>query len=224
MFAVRPPEYFPRAATVALYAQADAVVLADTYQYSRQSYQNRTRLRNPDGWQWISIPLNGGQHGLPICEATIDNRAFWARKHWRAFEYNYRSTPFFEMYEAAFKPFFFDTWPTVGAATCASVMLTLELLDLRVDVRRASELPGRPDTLAAIVEAAGAEALLVPERLLDVEQAPVPMRGLAYDEAERYQNFEGFEAGMTVLDLLFNYGPEARRWLDRGVVLTETEN
>ena len=223
MFAVRPPEYFPRAATVALYLQADGVVLADTFQYSRQSYQNRTRLRNPGGWQWISIPLKGGQHGRPIDEARIDNRAYWARKHWRAFEYNYRSTPFFELYEAQFKPFFFETWPTVGAATCASILRTLKMLDVRIDVRRASELSGRPATLGAIVEAVEADALLVPEALVDVEEAGVPIRAFAFDEPEHHQNFDGFEPGMSVLDLLFNYGPEARHWLERGAVLAEPE-
>ena len=75
MIAIRPPEYFPCLAYAALLLAVDCFVLADTFQYSRQSFQNRTKVRNPQGWQWVSIPLKGGQHGRPICQVEKIGRA-----------------------------------------------------------------------------------------------------------------------------------------------------
>lgn len=219
MIAVRPPEYFPGLAYTALLAHVDVFVLADTFQYSRQSFQNRARLRNPDGWQWISIPLHGGQHGTAIRAARIDTRARWQKKHWRAFMYNYRSTPYFELYEPTFRPFFEESWETLGAATCASVELIHRLMGLSNQVVRASALPGAPDTLPAIVQAVEADALLSPKHAAAYDAASVDdLAVFHYEEPTYRQNFEGFEPGMTALDVLFNYGPETHRYLEAAEV------
>jgi hypothetical protein len=48
------------------------------------------------------------------------------------------------------------------------------------------------------------------EREPDVASAQHVLR---FDEPTYHQNFSGFEAGMSAVDLLFNYGPEARSHL-----------
>src|SRR5690606_15157503 len=49
MTAVRPPEYFPRLEYAALLLAAERFVVADTFPFSRQGWQNRTRIRTPEG-------------------------------------------------------------------------------------------------------------------------------------------------------------------------------
>lgn len=218
MFAVRPPEYFPRLAFVSLMMQVDEVVLADTFQYSRQSYQNRTRVRNPQGWQWLSIPLVGGQHGRPVCAVEIDNRTFWLKKHWRALVYNYRSSAYFEWYEPELRPFFHQEWTHLGAVTCASIDLVHRMLGMSVRVVRASALPGRPASLPAVTHAMKGQPLLAPEEVVEVEREQVAtVQSFRYEEPTYRQNFDGFEPGQSVLDVLFNYGPDARYVIEQGV-------
>ncbi|HMB91981.1 MAG TPA: WbqC family protein, partial [Rhodothermales bacterium] len=130
MIAIRPPEYYPRLETVALMMVAETFVLADTYQYSRQSFQNRAKMRNPEGWQWVSVPLKGGQHGLPIRDVRIRHVEGWQKKHWRAFTYNYRATPFFEFYEPELRAVFDQDWEQLADLTCATMLLTHRLFDL----------------------------------------------------------------------------------------------
>ena len=221
--AVRPPEYFPRLASLALMQQADRFVLADTFQYSRQSFQNRARLRTPprprQAWQWISVPLKGRQHGRPICEVEVDNRTTWARSHWRAFHYNYRTAPFFDHYEEAFRDLFERPWTHLGALTCATTERLHELFGLASTLVRASELPGVPRHLQALVEAAGGGMLLTSGAAAAHDRRHVAsVEAVAYREPAYRQNFDGFEPGMSAADLLFNYGPEALSVLRRGVV------
>ena len=222
MIALRPPEYFPGLAYMALVQRAGRFVLADTLPYRRRTMQNRGRLRTPQGWQWISVPLKGGQRGRPIAEVRLENRERWLVKHWRSFQYNYRSTPYFEFYEPEVKPFFEREWTHLGALTCASVELLAGLMDLPTPLVRASRLPGAPRTAAAIEEALRASgetaALRVPasgraEGLSEAEKAG----GMFHFDAPTYrQNFEGFEPGMSAADLLFNLGPEAAARLREG--------
>ncbi len=218
MIAVRPPEYFPGLAFFALMDAADRFVLADTFQYSRQSFQNRARLRTPQGRQWVSIPLVGRQHGRPVREVVIEQRRDWLGKHARAFSYNYRSTPFFEYYEPYFEPIFSRTWTRLSDLTCATVALLHRLLGLTTTLVRASALPGAPDTLPAVLAAVGEDALLAPESAAahDAPLAPA-LRVMRYETPAYRQNFGGFVPGLSAVDVLFNYGPEARSIIRQGV-------
>lgn len=223
MLAIRPPEYFPRLEYAALLVAAERFVLADTFQYSRQSFQNRTRLRNPEGWQWVSVPLKGGQHGRPIHAVRIRPVPGWQKQHWKAFHFNYRRAPFFEFYEEALRPFFERPWTHLGALTCATVECLHRLLGLSTPLMRASALPEAPATLPALVEAGGGAPLVtLPETAPHDAAEVADVRVLRFDHPEYYQVFNGFEPGMSAFDLLFNYGPEARGMLERATRLTET--
>lgn len=220
---MRPPEYFPRLAYLALMQQADRFVLADTFQYSRQSFQNRARLRTPprprQAWQWISVPLKGRQHGRPICEVEVDNRTAWARSHWRAFHYNYRTAPFFDHYEEVFRDLFERPWTHLGALTCATTERLHGLFGLSSTLVRASALPGAPRRLSTLMEEAGGVLLTSEVAAAHDRQRVDSVEEVVYREPVYRQNFDGFEPGMSGVDLLFNYGPEALSVLQRGVTV-----
>jgi hypothetical protein len=217
MIAIRPPEYFPRLAYTGLLMHVDHFVLADTFQYSKQTFQNRSKLRNPNGWQWITVPLFH-QHGRAIQEAVIDeNDRRWRERHWRAFMYNYRSTMYFEFFEDTFQPFFERDWERLGPCTCRSVELTAELLDIETRITRASALDGQPDTVANILTTVGADTLVAPEGVAahDADAAP-EVQVYRFEHPTYRQNFEGFEPDMSAMDAVFNYGPDARRLIREG--------
>ncbi len=196
----------------------DRFVLADTFQYSRQSFQNRTKVRNPQGWQWVSIPLKGRQHGRPVCEVRIRQVEAWQKRHWKAFEYNYRPTPFFDFYEEAFAPLFTRRWTILADLTCATVELIHTLMDLPATLVRASTLAGPPDDLKSLIDQAGPTTLLAPAASAAFDaQAGTPLQVLHYEHPHYRQAFDGFEPGMTALDVLFNYGPEAASIIRQGI-------
>ena len=218
MIAIRPPEYFPRLEYAALLLVVDRFVLADTFQYSRQSFQNRTRVRNPQGWQWVSIPLKGRQHGRPICQVQIRQVEAWQKRHRKAFEYNYRPTPYFDFYEAAFAPLFRQPWTHLADLTCATVELLHTLLGEPTTLIRASTLAGQPAGLRELLDEVGPEPLLVPAVSAPVDaQAVSPLQVLHYAHPRYRQAFDGFEPGMTAFDVLFNYGPEAASIIKEGI-------
>lgn len=223
MIAIRPPEYWPRPEFFALMDQAEAFVVADTFQYSRQSHQNRAPLRTPDGWQWISIPLKGRQHGLPISEVEIRGKHRWIRKHWRALHFNYRTTPFFEFYEPRLRPLFEDEWQELRELTVASIELTRDLLGIHTPLVYASRLEGTPSGLESVMHRVGREDLIVPLESLSVD-APLASAVLQFDALRYRQNFEGFEPGMSALDLLFNYGPESLAIIRNHATVKETSS
>lgn len=224
MIAIRPPEYFPDLAYVSLLLHVDHFVVADTFQYSRQSFQNRSKLRNPEGWQWITIPLFGSPSGRPICDVDLARKDRWRQQHWRAFMYNYRSTMYFEYYEDDFRPFFDRDWSMLGPCTSRSVELTANLLDVDTPITRASDLEGEPDTVEAVLSEMEDDVLLVPPDAAPHDHdAAKTVRVLQYEHPEYRQNFEGFETGMSAMDVMFNYGPECQRMIEGGSRIEEWE-
>lgn len=216
MIAVRPPEYWPGLEYFALMGQVDQFVLADTFQYSRQSFQNRARVRNPQGWQWISVPLKGGQHGMPIHKVRL--RALpWRAQHWKALVFNYRSAPFFNYYEASLREIFSRDFRCLGALTCATVVCLHEFLDFDTTLVKATELERAPNSLMQILSAVGEQALLSPREAAEHDAQTVDqVHVFNYYPPVYHQNFEGFEPDQSVLDLLFMYGPEAGAILQQG--------
>jgi hypothetical protein len=201
---------------MALVQAADRFVLADTFQYSRQSFQNRTRLRNPQGWQWISVPLKGGQHGTAIAEVRLRHHLLWQRSHRRALAYNYRTSPFYAHVEERLLSVLEDDWMHLGPLNCTTVEVLAAVLGLRTPLVRASALPGRPGSVPEVLAALQAKVLLVPAPVVSIDADHAKCsRVLHVDLPAYHQNFEGFEPGMSALDLFCNYGPEAAGMLAR---------
>jgi hypothetical protein len=215
--AVQPPAYFPSLAYTALLHHVDHFVLADTFRYRAQSFQNRSKLRNAQGAHWITIPLFGRPEGAPFRTVEIETGGRWREKHWRSFMYDYRTTMYFEFYEDRFHPFFDVEWTNLADCTCRSVEVQAELFGVETPLTRASSLDGAPASLPTVVEAIGADTLLVPSGVEPTMELDARVESFEYDHPEYHQNFEGFEPGVTGMDLLFNYGREAPRILTQGL-------
>jgi hypothetical protein len=222
--AVRPPEYFPRLAYCALFFRTDRFVVADTFPYSRQSFQNRARIRTPShggkGWQWMTIPVRSGTRDGPVAEA-VPAPERWAGQHQRALATNYSTAPYFDHYAPELFDFLSRSWPTLGALTAATVRWTHRALRAPSDLVLASSLPGETDDLPRVLQSTGADSLVTLPESADSDRASVEAVGIAvevlrYTERPRRQNFPGFEPGLSALDLLMNYGPEAAGTLMAG--------
>lgn len=185
------PQYFPGLETMALIARSERCLLTDTKQYSRQSFENRTRVRNPDGSQWLSIPLQKGEFGRTLLEVYPEKNRGWKTRHLKAFKYNYSTSPFYENYYAALSLLLHGQHDNLADLTCATVLWCAETLGLKMEIGRKSEMS----------DALRGEDQLPPSN---------------YVHPTYRQNFDGFRTGMSVLDLIFNHGPDSRQILSSG--------
>ncbi|MEM1093521.1 MAG: WbqC family protein [Bacteroidota bacterium] len=217
-YAVCAPEYFPRAAYVALMLSVDVFIVADTFQYSRQSYQNRTRIRTPQGTQWLSIPLRGGQHGRPIGAVERDPRFPWQRKHQKALVYNYRSAPYFLHYDVSIADVLSRDERHLLPILKRSLHCLVSAYRIETAIHYASEWEGEPRTLLEVAKHFNGATLvsLAGAFTHDAQQVKRIAR-FDYSLKPHRQNFEGFEANLSALDTLLNHGPDARRLVLDGI-------
>jgi hypothetical protein len=222
--AIRPPAYFPSLYDTALLAHVDHFIVADTFRFRQESFQNRSKLRNAPGTHEITIPLFGRPEGAPLRTVEIETKGRWQEKHWRSFLYDYRSTMYFDYYQDSLHAFYDRTWAMLADCICRSVELQAELFGLQTKMTRASALEGSPDSHRAILEVADADTLVVPKNGSVTLNGASRLRRFEFEHPTYHQNFDGFEPGVTALDLLFNYGPEARQLLREAVTLHQEES
>lgn len=220
--AIAQPTYLPWLGYFDLLDQVDRFVLLDSVQFERQSWQQRNRIKTPQGLAWLTVPVVfRGRLSQTIADVNIRVPEFW-HDHLRAIELNYRRAPFFERY--------FDKLRQrieMSAGTLSLPCLTIsllrwfaEVLGITTRMVRSSELAvrgKRTELLAEICAALGASAYLSPlgasEYLLD-ELTILTGRGIevafhSYVHPVYRQMFPPFEPYVCILDLLFNEGENA---------------
>jgi hypothetical protein len=88
ILAAHQAQYMPYPGLIAKIAHADVFVLQDDLQYVKQEWQNRNRIRTPEGWQWLSIPVHAKSTSpingvFPVDDAWIDRHARLVDLHYR---------------------------------------------------------------------------------------------------------------------------------------------
>ncbi|MBT8284427.1 MAG: hypothetical protein HKO75_03520 [Flavobacteriaceae bacterium] len=194
------PSYFPNIATMALLAQQDCEWEVMDY-YQKQTYRNRTYICTDQGKQMLSIPILhvGGKQGKQYYrDVRTDNKYPWQRQHWRSLQTAYRSSPFFEYYEDDLAPLFLK-YPVYlldhnfRCLESISALLNLNLPDKKTDLYHPS-----------------------PEDIRDMRFLVNAKKAISFDPSTYTQVFterHGFIPNLSILDLLFNEGPNALNYL-----------
>lgn len=170
--------------------------------YQKQSYRNRCTIYGANGPLPLVIPVQrAGNQSVPVREITIDNSKNWQTNHWRAIVSAYRSSPYFDFYEDDFAPFYINRYERLFDYNRELTLLLLQLIGASASVKLTEEWSsdyGDRDYRYSIH----------PKR-----ESPL----VTINENGRYhQVFAhkfGFVANLSVIDLLFNEGPEAYKFL-----------
>ncbi len=216
--AIHQPQYLPWLGYFHKMLTADAFCYLDNVQYKKNEWQNRNRIRTHRGWQWLTVPVRY-RFPAPINAVAIDNSSNWRHKHLQALRTHYRRAPYFEQTIALFEEVYGRLWES----------LTLLNLELIGRLRQILGLEAKPALCASTLTCAEEPT----QRLIDICRAMGADTYLAgpgaagYMEGSRFaqcgirvitQSFEhpvytqvyaGFEPRLSIVDLIFNCGPQS---------------
>lgn len=152
--------------------------------FQKQTVRTRCRIATANGVQTLSVPVNGSGS---IRDIRISDHNNWRHLHWQALSSAYGSSPFFEYYADDIAPFFEKKCDSLFDYNLEITRKMCELLDLRKDIQLTDSYQGSA---------------------LDLNQK--------VDCKPYYQVFQarhGFLPDLSILDLLFNMGPESILYL-----------
>ena len=207
-----------------LIGRCDEYVVFDCAQYVKRHWHNRNRIKTAKGVEWLTIPvLTKGRLDQSIDQVEIEKP--WADKHWRAIELAYNRAAFFQDLAPIVKGWYerADRQARLTDVNAIFMHGIAGLLGLSTRIVGDASYPVdglKTERLLRIARAAGADRYLSgPSARAYFDESLFASAGIAtewmsYEDYPEYKQLHGgFEHAVSVLDLLFNTGPDAARYL-----------
>lgn len=224
--------YIPWKGYFDLIHDADVFIFYDDLQFTKNDWRNRNKIKTIKGSKWLSIPVGTSANRL-ICEVALDD-AGWQRSHWDSLRQQYEKRPYFKLYRSFFESVYLGKqWKNLSELNQFLIRhISHEILKISTQFldSREFELDGQKlDRLLDLVvkskatryvSGPAAKDYIQPERF---EALGIDLVWKDYSNYPEYpQAHPPFEHGVTILDLLFNVGPEAPQyiwgWRDEGLL------
>lgn len=174
--------------------------------FIKQTYRNRCIIYGANGPVSLTIPVKRGSfHKIKIADLEIDYNKDWQINHWRAIESAYNSTPFFQYYSDDIKIFFESDTRLLFEHNMNIIKTLLKLIRLPKNI-----LP----TGQYFPDSAHSWDLRMTLRPKNPPTDPL-FRAVRYFQV--FDDRHGFLANLSILDLLFNAGPETLDILQRTI-------
>jgi hypothetical protein len=222
--AVVQSNYIPWKGYFDLIAAVDEFILYDDMQYTRRDWRNRNLIKTPQGLQWLTVPVKvKGKYYQLIRETDIDGMG-WAHRHWNGFIRSYRRARHFEEIAKLFEPLYLQcTYTNLSMLNRALIEAVCAYLNITTTISNSWDyalIDGKTERLVDLcVQAGAAEYVSGPTAKPYLKDDQFADRGIKvswfdYEGYPEYPQLWGeFAHGVSILDLLFNCGKEASRYM-----------
>lgn len=220
---IHQPEHLPWTGFFNKMAHADIYVLLDNVQFKKNNWQNRNRIVDAGGAkQWLTVPVQiKGHTSSCIKETQILVDQPWQRKYLGRVDNAYRRHPHFPAYRARLGEIINAPIANLVDLNIALIEFFRDVLVIRTDMRRASDLPvdgASTDLLVSICRHLGGDCYLSGSdgrNYLDFdtfERNGITVR--FHDFTPPSYAAANFVQGLSTLDLLMNHGVESRNVIE----------
>jgi hypothetical protein len=222
--AILQSSYIPWKGYFDLIRAVDEFILLDDVQYTHQDWRNRNIIKTPRGPRWLTVPIKGkGKFGQTI-EETLVSDPHWGRTHWQIIAQNYREAPFFSQYRSELEPAYLECREErLSRINYRLLMLICGVLDIRTKISWSTDYAvsnAKTERLVDLCRQAGATVYLSGPAAREYIQAElfadagIGLQYVNYDGYREYpQLFPPFDHKVSIVDLLFNVGPDALQYM-----------
>lgn len=191
--------YFPPLIYFSHIIQSSEVVIEKEENFQKQTYRNRCVILGANGTLNLTVPVQHDEPKIKISNLNISYHSNWQLIHFRAIESAYRNSPFYDYYIDEFKPFYQKQYSSLFEFNSSILNTFLCLLKYKGKVSFTNEF-------------------VKPEyNDVDLRFCLSPKKAIEdYHFPEYHQVFIekfGFIPNLSILDLIFNLGPESTDYL-----------
>ena len=201
--------------------RSEAVEIEQWESFQKQTYRNRCLIATTNGVQALTVPVE--RHNVQssmfnvqyIKDIRISDHGNWRHLHWNALQSAYGESPFFDYYQDDIRPFFENRWTFLLDFNEEIRERMCELIDIQPEVGYTKAYANHGDSPHDLRDAAITGTVPMICGIRDFREGirpkhPEPDADFvpkAYYQV--YQQKHGFLANLSILDLLFNMGPES---------------
>lgn len=226
---VLQPGYLPWLGFFDQLTRCDVFILYDDVLYSKESWRNRNRIKTPGGWCWLTVPVvRKGLNGKPIRDVQVSDQCHWQRDHWRSIRGCYARAPYFDVHAEFFARVYEQPWRFLVDLDLTIIWYLAAALGIQTNILVSSQerleeeycrtWQGERDPTGRVaflcqrlgadcfLEGASGRTFMYPARL---KPLGINLEFHDYQHPHYRQLFDGFIPYLSVIDLLFNHGPES---------------
>jgi hypothetical protein len=187
-----PIEYY-----AVLVSPIDIILDYNEY-FVKQSFRNRCEIRNANGKLSLSIPLSERKNKSITKDIRVSNIVPWQTQHWRAIESAYSRSPYFEFYQDDLQPIYSKKINYLMDFNFMLQEKILELLGIKQNITIAKSY------IETQADSFDARNKFTPKKVSSIQ----------FEEyIQVFENKFPFYPNLSILDLLFNMGNEAKEYL-----------
>ena len=191
-----PISYLGPVAYYSAILQSEEIFIETKEHFIKQSFRNRCTIMGANGTQTLTIPKERKSSDKTlISDISISNQDNWQKSHWQSIVSAYNSSPFFEYYKDELFPFYNTKHNTLFDFNLKLSKTILELMQVDKKLNFTSKFQKECDGL-------------------DFRSSKFILRN-----QEEYQQVfcekYSFVPNLSILDILFNLGPETTSYLER---------
>lgn len=222
--AIAQSNYIPWKGYFDIIAAVDEFIILDEVQFTKNDWRNRNKIKARSGVEWLSIPVRQEKLEQTISHTHVVNGR-WASKHWKTLSHNYSRAPHFDSYSKILAETYTEaaTFETLSAINMLFIRRICELLSIQTKISSCTSYELHDDRIERLVslchQTSANTYLSGPAAKNYIDEASFHKSGIAlewmdYGGYKEYdQLFPPFAHGVTILDLLFNTGPEYKKFM-----------
>jgi hypothetical protein len=214
--------YFGSVEHYHLLAQHPKVLIDVGEHYERQSYRTRTHIVGPNGVQDLNVQIARDHgHKMPMRSVGLSYVETWPQQHLHAIRSAYGNTPWFIHYTDAIEAVLLQRYERLIDLDLATMRLGLKWLGLTTDVQVRETYLDMSGTHRVACGESGPSVphspLVTHHSMLDLRTTFHPKKPLppevepAPPYPQVFADRHGFQPRMSIIDLVCNCGPEAKR-------------
>ncbi len=221
--AILQSNYIPWKGYFDLINIVDEFIFYDEVQYTKNDWRNRNKIKTSQGIQWLTIPVRQESLEQKIKDTKISDKK-WNIKHWRTLSQNYSKSKYFKDYKDIFEEMYLNCDEEYLSQINYKFITTInEILGIRTKLRWSCEfelIDGQTEKLLGICKQCEANSYLSGPSAKDyfdeelAKKENIQVEWMNYRGYQEYnQLFPLFEHGVSILDLIFNEGPHATKFM-----------
>lgn len=194
------PTYFPNIAHFVAVTKAKELIFEIEDNFVKQTYRNRTYIYGANGKLALNIPvIHSQKNRQKYRDVKIFNEEKWQSLHWKSLLSAYRTSPFFEYYEDELQPLFQFKVDYILDFNLKCFEVVCECLQLEINTSKTEAYQNTVESTNDF-------------RHLVNAKKETPQHFHSYTQV--FNEKHGFIPNLSVLDLLFNEGPNALNYLE----------
>jgi len=222
--AISQSNYIPWKGYFDLINMVDEFVLYDDMQYTRRDWRNRNKIKTANGSRWLTIPVEvKGKYFQSIKDTKVSDSS-WSEKHWNIIKQNYSKAKYFNDFKEIFEPLYLSgSEESLSLINYKFILAINEILNINTKILWSSDFDladGKTERLLGLCKDCKATEYIsgpAAQGYLDeslFEEENIKVSWMEYNGYLEYtQLYPPFEHAVTVLDLIFNEGPNAVKFM-----------